>query len=47
MLVLDIDTKYLYHNVSCNKKNITFFFYNKKVHMTNNLMFKKHDSHHC
>lgn len=45
--IITIDKKYLYHNLSCNKKNVTFFFYNRKIHLINNLTFKKHNSYQC
>lgn len=42
-----IDKKFLYHNASCNKKNVTFFFHNKKVHLINKLSFKRHHNFQC
>ena len=45
--LIKIDKKFLYHNISCNKKNITFFFYNKKIHYINNLNFKNHNYFQC
>lgn len=40
--IIKIDQKYIYHNFYCNQKNISFFFYNKKMHIINNIHFKNH-----
>ena len=39
--IITLDKKYIYHNSYCNKKNSTFFFFNKKIQLINNLNFKK------
>jgi hypothetical protein len=42
--IINIDKKYHFHNYYCNQKNTTFFFYNKKIQIINNLNFKSHSS---
>lgn len=42
--IINIDKKYLYHNLHCNRKNVTFFNYNNKAFLINNTNFKSHFS---
>lgn len=44
--IINIDKKFLYHNIYCNKKNVTFFNYNNKSYVINNIVFKSHFTYH-